>query len=222
MSEANDAIVIEPREAATASILWLHGLGADGHDFEPIVPELGADATRGVRFLFPHAPFRPVTINNGFVMRAWYDVLDMELTRRPDEAGIKSSSELLRRYISAEAEKGVPSERILLAGFSQGGAVALHTGLRYEQRLGGILALSTYLPLPEAAAREAHQANAEVPIFMAHGSADPVVGIVHAERSRDFLTARGYRVEWHEYPMMHAVCAEEIRDVARWLSRVLG
>ncbi|NIR29738.1 MAG: alpha/beta fold hydrolase [Gammaproteobacteria bacterium] len=222
MFQASDAVVIEPRDAATASILWLHGLGADGHDFEPIVPELGANATRGLRFVFPHAPYRPVTINNGYVMRAWYDVLDMELTRRSDEAGIRSSADLLRRYIAAETEKGMPSERIVLAGFSQGGAIALHTGLRHEQRLAGILALSTYLPLPEVVAREAHETNADVPIFMAHGTADPVVGIAHAERSRDLLAARGYRVEWHSYPMMHAVCAEEIRDIARWLSEVLG
>lgn len=221
MSSHHEAVVIEPPEAIRACVLWLHGLGADGHDFEPIVPELGP-ATRGVRFVFPHAPQRPVTINGGYVMRAWYDVLDMDLTLRPDEAGIRASEAILRDHVAAQVADGVAPERVVLAGFSQGGAIALHTGLRYEERLAGILALSTYLPLQATVATEASAANTHTSIFMAHGIADPVIGIAHAERSRDFLRARGYSVEWHSYPMMHAVCAEEIRAIGRWLAKVLG
>jgi len=222
MAQHDDAIVIEPREPAQASVIWLHGLGADGHDFEPIVPELGRSATCGVRYVFPHAPHRPVTINQGYVMRAWYDVLDLDLTLRPDEAGIQASEGLVRRYLAAELERGIPAGRVVLAGFSQGGAIALHTGLRYPQRLAGILALSTYLPLEGTVAEERQEANARTPVFLAHGSADPVVDIRHAERSRERLRALGNPVQWHVYPITHGVSAEEIGDIAHWLSEVLG
>lgn len=218
----DDAIVITPPETADASVIWLHGLGADGRDFEPIVPELGAANTRRVRYVFPNAPQRPVTINSGYVMRAWYDVYDMDLTRRPDEAGIRESEQLLRAYVEAERGRGIPAERIVLAGFSQGGAVALHTGLRYEHRLAGILALSTYLPMPEATREEVHDANRDVPLFMGHGTYDPVIPLRQGESSRLALEAMGYDVDWHSYPMEHSVSLEEIRDIAAWLGRVIG
>ena len=215
-------LIIEPPETATASVIWLHGLGADGHDFEPIVPELGDAVTRSVRYVFPHAPRIPVTINGGMVMRAWYDIADTDIARRADEAGVRASAGILEALIEDELGKGLASERVLLAGFSQGGAVALHTGLRYPKPLAGILALSTYLPLQEAASEERHQANRDIPIFLAHGSQDPIIPLALSERSRQFLGSLGYRVECHTYPMPHSVCPEEIRDLAIWLERVLA
>lgn len=216
-----DMVVIEPDQTATASVIWLHGLGADGHDFEPIVPELGGAITREVRFIFPHAPPRPVTINGGYVMRAWYDITEMDLAQGTDVAGVRESDGILRTYIEAEIRKGISIERIVLAGFSQGGAIALHTGLRFPHRLAGILALSTYLPLPESAAEEAEPVNAAIPIFMAHGRQDPIIGIGQAERSKELLTSLGYGVEWHTYPMPHAVCPDEIGAISAWLTSVL-
>lgn len=215
-------LIIEPPEAATASVIWLHGLGADGHDFEPIVPELGEVLTRSVRYVFPHAPRRPVTINGGMVMRAWYDIADTDIASRVDEAGVRASADILEALIEDELDKGLASERVLLAGFSQGGAVALHTGLRYPKPLAGILALSTYLPLQDAAGEERHPANGDIPIFLAHGSQDPVIPLALSEHSRRFLVSLGYRVECHTYPMPHGVCPEEIRDTAIWLERVLA
>ena len=214
-------LIIEPPETATASVIWLHGLGADGHDFEPIVPELGDAATRSVRYVFPHAPRIPVTINAGMVMRAWYDIADADLANRADESGVRASAGILEALIEEELGRGIDSTRILLAGFSQGGAIALHTGLRYAKPLAGILALSTYLPLEQAASDERHEANHDVPIFMAHGSHDPVIPLALSEHSRRFLTSLGYKVECHTYPMPHSVCPEEIRDIAVWLERVL-
>ena len=214
-------LVIEPPETATASVIWLHGLGADGHDFEPIVAELGDAVTRNVRYVFPHAPRMPVTINGGAVMRAWYDIADTDLTNRADESGVRASAGLLEALIEEQLAGGLPSSRILLAGFSQGGAIALHTGLRYAKPLAGILALSTYLPLQQAATGEIQEANRRIPIFLAHGSQDPVIPLALSERSREFLASLGYRVQSHTYPMPHAVCPEEIRDIRVWLEQVL-
>ncbi|HEX9127320.1 MAG TPA: alpha/beta fold hydrolase, partial [Methylomirabilota bacterium] len=201
-----------------AAVIWLHGLGADGHDFEPIVPELGMPAALDVRFVFPHAPMQPVAINGGAVMRAWYDVTG---DGRQDAAGIRASQVRVEALIARERARGIPARSIVLAGFSQGGAIALQTGLRHPERLASILALSTYLPLPETLEQEASQANRDVPIFMAHGTQDPVIPLSWTMRSRDRLKALGYAVEWHEYPMPHSVCAEEIADISRWLRTVL-
>ena len=201
-----------------SSVIWLHGLGADGHDFEPIVPELGLNPGLAVRFVFPHAPQRAVTINSGVVMPAWYDIIAMDFLAQQDEAGIRQSEQHLQSLIAREHERGVPSERVILAGFSQGGAIALHTGLRYPHRLGGVMALSTYLPLDERVARERHQANQDIPIMMAHGTYDNVVPLRLAEMSRDYLQQLGYEVSWHEYPMEHSVMPAEIMDISQWLN----
>lgn len=221
MTIADDAVIIQPPKTADASVIWLHGLGADGHDFEPIVPHLGAHNTSHIRFIFPHAPRIPVTINGGYVMRAWYDVADVDLRRRADESGVRASEQILKDYLAAELHQGISANRIVLAGFSQGGAIALHTGLRYPQPLAGILALSTYLPLPEALAAERNARNASVPIFLAHGQHDPVIPFEAGGDSRLQLESLDYQVEWHSYPMPHAVCPEEIVDIAVWLSAVL-
>jgi phospholipase/carboxylesterase len=221
MTAAPGAVVIEPPEPADASVIWLHGLGADGHDFEPIVPHLGEHNTRHIRFVFPHAPQIPVTINGGYVMRAWYDIVDVDLRRRADEKGVRGSEQILRDYVAEERARGIGPNRIVVAGFSQGGAIALHTGLRYPKPLAGILALSAYLPLPEATAAERHASNARIPIFLAHGRQDPVIPFQAGENSRAQLESFAYDVEWHSYPMPHAVCPEEILDIAVWLSAVL-
>jgi len=214
-------IIIEPPDPANASVIWLHGLGADGSDFEPIVPELGDDVTRTVRYVFPHAPRMPVTINAGMVMRAWYDIVDTDVARGADEAGVRASADLLETLVEVERGKGIASDRIVLAGFSQGGAVALDAGLRFARPLAGVLALSTYLPIERAALDERSEANRSIPIFLAHGSQDPVIPLALSEHSRRVLVAEGYPVECHTYPMPHSVCAEEIRDIAAWLERVL-
>ena len=202
------------------SIIWLHGLGADGHDFEPIVPELRLPPALCLRFVFPHAPVRPVTLNGGMAMRAWYDIYSLERDGPADEAGIRASAALLEQWIAREQERGIPADRIVVAGFSQGGAIALHTGLRAKQELAGILALSTYLPLHAAFASEAVATNR--PIFMAHGTLDPVLPMALGRESADFLIAGGYNVEWHDYPMAHSVCIEEIGDIRAWLLSVYG
>ena len=217
MSALLEALEIETGPSPRAAVIWLHGLGADGHDFEPIVPELGMPAAPAVRFVFPHAPLQPVAINRGAVMRAWYDVTG---DGRQDAEGIRASQVRVEALIARERARGIAARSIVLAGFSQGGAMALHTGLRHPERLAGILALSCYLPLPETLEREASQASRDVPIFMAHGTEDPVIPLSWAMRSRDRLIALGYAVEWHEYPMPHSVCAEEIADIGRWLTRV--
>jgi phospholipase/carboxylesterase len=216
-SETPEAVVLEPDSPATASVIWLHGLGADGQDFVPIVPELRLPERPGVRFVFPHAPVRPVTINNGMRMRAWYDILALSGSSRQDEAGIRASAALLDDFIRRERERGIEAARIVLTGFSQGGAIALHTGLRYPQRLGGIAALSTYLPMPHRLAEEASQVNRDLPILMCHGTGDPMLPVQMGEASRDYLVAAGYEVEWKSYPMQHQVCMAEIEDMARWL-----
>jgi phospholipase/carboxylesterase len=201
------------------TVIWMHGLGADGWDFVPIVRELPLPEGLDLRFIFPHAPTRPVTINNGYVMRAWNDIVMQDLGRRADEHGIRESQKAIEHLVQRERERGVPTDRIVLAGFSQGGAIALQTGLRHPEPLGGIVALSTYLPLEESLDREASAANKRVPIFMAHGSEDPIVPIDLAAASRQKLEARGYDVEWHDYPMPHSVCAEEVEALAGWLGK---
>jgi len=218
MTDLLEAIELETGKNPATSIIWLHGLGADGHDFEAIVPELDLPAIP-IRFVFPHAPMQPVTINAGMVMRAWYDVSDAAI-RREDEAGVRASQSRLEALIAREKERGTSADRLLLAGFSQGGAIALHTGLRHRERLAGIMALSCYLPVAGTLAAEAHAANRGVPVFMAHGIQDPVVALSRALESRELLGREGYAVEWHEYPIPHSVCAEEIRDISTWLRRV--
>ena len=214
-----DAVEIETGRSPQASVIWLHGLGADGHDFEPIVPELVQRSERAVRFVFPHAPIQAVTINGGARMRAWYDIGH---DGRQDAAGIRASQSRVEALIARERGRGVAAHRIVLAGFSQGGAIALQTGLRHPDPLAGVLALSTYLPLADTLEKEASAAARDVPIFMAHGVEDPLIPLARAAQSRDRLSALGYRVEWHEYPMPHSVCAEEIRDIGVWLQRTLG
>jgi phospholipase/carboxylesterase len=213
-------VEINPDRPARASVIWLHGLGADGHDFEPIVRELGLGPASAIRFVFPHAPTRPVTINQGYVMRAWYDVARMDLSQEEDEASIRSSEGLVRELVQRETQRGIPIDRIMLAGFSQGGAVAIHTGLRYPERLAGILVLSAYVPLASMLASEAYPANADVPIMMAHGSWDNVIPIRLAQTSRDLLTRLGYRVRWHTYTMEHGLCAQEVADISEWMKEV--
>ncbi len=221
MADLLEALEIETAPAPRAAVIWLHGLGADGHDFVDIVPLLGLRDTP-VRFVFPHAPMRPVTINRGMVMRAWYDVRDDVGVRREDTAGVRESQASIEALIARETARGVAAERLVLAGFSQGGAMALHTGLRHPARLAGILALSCFLPLAEHVAAEASAANRNTPIFMAHGTGDPLIPLARAAAARETLTALGYHVQWREYPMPHAVCDAEVRDVADWLGRVLA
>lgn len=210
---------------ARASVIWMHGLGADGHDFEPVVPQLRLPATLAVRFVFPHAPMQPVSINHGAVMRAWYDVTFDDLegrSRRADEAGVRRSIDHVRALIDREVTRGVPASRIVLAGFSQGGAIALAAAVRHPSRLAGVMALSTYLPLAEATATEASPDNAQLPVFFAHGTHDPVIPIAMARGSVERLDALGYPIEWHEYPMPHSVCLPEVEHLSDWLSRVLA
>lgn len=199
------------------SVIWLHGLGADGHDFEPLVPELRLPGWLSLRFVFPHAPVRPVTVNAGMRMRAWYDIITLDRRGKQDEAGIRESADATVALIEREAERGIDPSRIVLAGFSQGGAIAIHTALRYPQRLAGLIALSTWMPLGDTLAREASPANRDLPVFMGHGRHDPMVVMTLAEASRDALVSAGYAVQWHDYAMAHAVCAEEITDISRWL-----
>lgn len=210
-------VTLEPAESAVASVILLHGLGADGWDFVPIVEELGLPATLPVRFVFPHAPLRPVTVNAGYVMRAWYDIRSFTPEGRADATGLAESVERVNAYVQTEIARGVAASRIVLAGFSQGGAVALSAGLRYPARLAGLLALSTYLPFPERLVAEKSAANAGVPILMCHGRRDPVVHFAMGTESRDVLEAQGYAVEWYEYPMQHEVCAEELIEIGQWL-----
>lgn len=217
MSHPLDAVVIDAPGTHASSVIWLHGLGADGHDFEPVVPGLGLSRGHGVRFVFPHAPRQPITINGGLIMPAWYDVRDVDLRRTEDAVGIRRSATRINQFIEREMSLGVATHRILLAGFSQGGAIALYCGLRYPQALAGILALSTYLPLSDELAREASGANRATPIFMAHGAADPLIPLYQGKASATRLTNLGYTVEWRDYPMPHAVCPAEIRDIGDWI-----
>lgn len=223
-----ETLEIETGAKPAAAVIWLHGLGADGHDFEPIVPELGLPASKPVRFIFPNAPQRPVTINGGMRMPAWYDILQLggqddgrAVVGPEDEAGIRESQGWIEELIAGEVKRGIPHNKIVLAGFSQGGAIVLQTALRHPQRLGGLMALSTYLPLARTLEKERAAANSDLPIFMAHGSYDPMIPMARAQQSRDALKALGYAVEWREYPMPHSVCPEEITDIAAFLLKVL-
>lgn len=216
------AVEINPQKTPVAVVIWLHGLGADGHDFEPLIPQLGLVDTLGVRVVLPHAPRRAVTINGGMQMRAWYDLKAADFSRGEDNEGIRASEQQLRALIQREMDRGIPAARIVLAGFSQGGAMVLHSGLRYPQALAGILALSSYLPLADTLETQAAAANSKVPIMMAHGTQDPVVPVMLALQSRDRMQQLGYDVNWHSYPMQHALCPEEISEVRDWLWRRLG
>jgi phospholipase/carboxylesterase len=217
-----ETIEINTGESPSTTVIWMHGLGADGHDFVPIVRELNLAGCPSIRFVFPHAETMPVTINNGYVMRAWYDILSTDLARREDDAGLRKSQRQIEDLIDRERERGIPSSRIILAGFSQGCAMALQTGLRYPEKLGGLICLSGYLPLASMISDERSDSNLPTPIFMAHGRGDPVVQISRAEASRDLLVELGYQVEWHEYLMPHSVCQEEIDDIGAWLRRLLA
>lgn len=217
------AIEIETAPNPRFSVIWLHGLGADGSDFEPVVPELGLDERLGVRFIFPHAPMIPVTCNGGYVMPAWYDIISLDPnSRRIDDAGIVASRAAIRRLIEREVARGVPAARIFVAGFSQGGAVAYATALTHPEPLAGVIALSTYIPNPAWLATEASEANKSRPIFAAHGREDDVVAPVLGLAARDFLIQRGYPLEWHDYAMPHSVCIEEIEEIGRWLRHIMA
>jgi phospholipase/carboxylesterase len=221
MSTLLPHIELETAPNPTASIIWMHGLGADGNDFVPIVDQMELPA-RPIRFIFPHAPVRAVTINNGFMMRAWYDVVSDDFSRREDEAGVRESQGMIEALIRRENERGIGCRAIVLAGFSQGGAMALHTGLRYPERLAGIMALSTYVPISKTLEAEMSQPNRDVPIFMAHGTADPLIPLWLAGSSRQLLERLGYDVQWHEYEMEHSVLWEEIAAISAWLEQVLA
>lgn len=221
MTENFDTVELETGPAPAASILWLHGLGADAHDFEPIVPALVPRASPALRFIFPNAPVRPVTINGGYAMRAWYDIISLERGAKQDEAGMRASDALLGRLIARENARGIPSHRIFLAGFSQGGVMAILSGTRYPERLAGIIGLSCYMALADSFDAERAAANAHTPIFMAHGTQDPMVDVRLGEETRARLATAGYDVEWHAYPMPHSVSPAEIADLSRWLARLL-
>jgi phospholipase/carboxylesterase len=208
-----EAVEIETGSPPVAAVIWLHGLGADGHDFEPVVPELRL--SKPVRFVFPHAPVQPVTINNGMRMRAWYDIFQFG-SGREDDKGIRASQKMLEKLIEEQ-----PVEKVILAGFSQGGAIVLQTALRHPKKLAGVMALSTYLPLAATLAAERNAVNAQIPIFMAHGQYDDIIPIRRAQDSMNLLKQLQYQVEWHEYPMPHSVCGEEIRDISAWLTKLL-
>ncbi len=216
-------IELHPEGEANACVIWMHGLGADGNDFVPIVPELRLPSTIKARFIFPNALVRPVTINGGASMRAWYDIAEMgNVERKPDEANIRDSQARVEKLIAREMARGISAKKIVLAGFSQGGVIALQTGLRYGERLGGIMALSTYLALGETLNKEGSIANKDIPIFMAHGIRDAVIGLPIAEKSKHTLTAAGYKVQWQTYPMEHSVSAEEVGAIAKFLRDVLA
>jgi len=217
-----ETIEVETAPNPEAAIIWLHGLGADGHDFEPVVPELVRAGERAWRFVFPHAPVQAVTLNGGMRMRAWYDILGFERGAREDVDGFRRTDRAVRALIEREAQRGIAAERVVLAGFSQGGAVTLYSGLRYPERLAGLMALSCYLPLAARLAAERSAANTATRIFMAHGLADGVLPIGMGLASRQLLESQGYGVEWHQYPMAHSVCPAELTDIRQFLFRVLG
>lgn len=221
-SKALDCIEIETGPQPRYAVIWLHGLGADGNDFAPIVPELQLGDAGPVRFIFPHAPMRPVTINNGMTMRAWYDIAMADLVRREDETGLRASQLAVEALIARENQRGIPTERIVLAGFSQGCAMALQTGLRHPSKLAGIIGLSGYLPLAAQVPEERHSANHDTPIFLAHGTMDPVVVFERAQASLEALQAMGYDVRFKTYPMPHSVCLEEVHDIAGFLREILA
>jgi phospholipase/carboxylesterase len=217
-----ETIEVETAAKPNAAVIWLHGLGADGHDFEPIVPEIVQRRERAWRFVFPNAPVRPVTINGGMRMRAWYDIKGLDRHAAEDVAGFREADAHIRQLIAREGERGIAANRIVLAGFSQGGAVSLYTAPRLSEKLAGVMALSCYLPVGSAFGAERAPANDTTPIFMAHGQGDATLPMAMGVRSRDFLEAQGYAVEWHDYPMAHAVCAAEIADIREFLLRVLA
>lgn len=212
-----ETVVIETSQPIKQSVIWLHGLGADGHDFAPIVPELNIPNTR---FIFPHAPHQPITMNNGYEMRAWYDLYGLTPQTKQDETGMRTMQKEIESLIKNEVAQGIPANRVVLAGFSQGGAMAFFTGLRYPEKLAGILALSTYVSLKEKLSAEACPANRDIPIFMAHGIFDSVITLETCKVSRQLLDKLDYAVEWHEYPMAHAVCPQEIEDITHFLKQV--
>jgi phospholipase/carboxylesterase len=214
--QAPDTVEVLTAEDPVGSVIWLHGLGADGHDFEPIVPELQLSVP--LRFVFPHAPVRPVTINGGMSMRAWYDIVSFDAEGRADADGVRASTALLEALIEREVARGIPAERIVIAGFSQGGAIAINAAMHARRKLAGLMALSTYIAVPGAAVDGA--GHRDLPVFMAHGTFDPVLPLAWGRSSAEHLRASGYEVEWHEYPMAHAVCMEEIRDIRAWLLSV--
>ena len=220
MSETLPAIEIETKSKPSHAVIWLHGLGADGNDFVPVVKELKLPPL-GIRFVFPHAPMRPVTINGGFVMRAWYDIAYQELAFKEDERGLRESQKLIEELIVRENTRGIPSSRIVLAGFSQGGVLTLQTGLRQSKPLAGLMALSSYVPMSPMIEVERNAASNSVPVFMGHGITDNIVPLALGKMSRDTLTKLGYKVDWHQYTMPHSVCAEELADIGVWLKRVL-
>ncbi len=222
MKMTNEIEVIElpPQQDPIGSVIWLHGLGADGNDFVPIVPELNLPNSLPLRFIFPHAPIRPITINGGIHMRAWYDILGLDRTAKEDQPAIHASQKIVEDLIEKELASGIRADKIVLAGFSQGGAIALQSGLRYKDKLAGIMALSTYLPLATTLEAEVSHANRDISIFYAHGSQDPLLPIAMAEDSKQYLETLNYKIEWHSYPMPHSVCAEEVHDISQWLQRI--
>ena len=215
-------IEIETAPNPTVAVIWLHGLGADGNDFVPLVNELDLAGLPGIRFVFPHAKTMPVTINGGYVMRAWYDITGAELTRREDEGGLRASQRDVEALIAREKARGIPASRIILAGFSQGCAMTLQTGMRHPEKLAGMLCLSGYLPLAASVAAERTQESLATPVFMAHGTHDNVVPFARARDSKEVLVSLGYQVEWHEYTMQHSLCLEEVQDISKWIRKVLG
>ncbi len=222
MTHLLDSIVIDTAPNPEVSVIWMHGLGDSGEGWAPIVNELDLSGLPGIRFIFPHANTMPVTINGGYVMRSWYDIIHTDLGRQEDEKGLRESQILVDALIEREIARGVPAQRIVLGGFSQGCAMTLQAGLRYPQKLAGLMCLSGYLPLADKAAAERHAANQDTPIFMVHGTMDPVIPIGRAIASRDLLKQLGYQVEWHDYPMQHSACAEEVQHISAWLQKVLA
>jgi phospholipase/carboxylesterase len=216
--ELPDCVEVTTGDNPVGSVIWLHGLGADGHDFEPIVPELRLPAELALRFVFPHAPVRPVTINGGMHMRAWYDIVSLDAEGRADADGVRESTALLDALIEREIERGIPEDRIVIAGFSMGGAIVVNKALTTHRKLAGLMALSTYLPV--AAAAENSVSNRDLPVFMGHGTFDPMVQHPWGKATAERLTELGFTVEWHDYPMAHAVCAEEVQDISAWLLQV--
>lgn len=222
MSQILQAVILEPKVPATCSVIWLHGLGADGNDFVDLVPQLKMPENVGIRFIFPHAPVRPVTLNAGYKMPAWFDIIELNFPGKQDEIGIRAAEQQLVQLIAKEEQAGIVAEKIVLAGFSQGGALALHTGLRYPKKLAGLLGLSTFLPMHTFLTTEKNSANQHTPILLAHGIQDHVLPIEFGEITRQLLQQEGYSVAWHAYQMQHQVCWQEINDISEWLKNVLG
>ena len=220
MTEQLQSIEIETRPKPSHSVIWLHGLGADGNDFVPVIQELALPPL-AIRFVFPHAPMRPVTINGGFVMRAWYDIAYQDLVMKEDEPGVRQSQKMIEELVAKESTRGVPPNRIVIAGFSQGGVIALQTALRHPKRLAGVMSLSAYLPLVATVEMERNPANNDMPVFLGHGIMDNIVPLPLGTTSRDRLIKLGYDIDWHQYPMAHSVCPEELEDIGAWFTRVL-